>query len=66
MSGHIPSIAHVLQQSAAAHAAFVALQCGDTLNHALGAAFAVDPGFDFASQRHHWIASGAVIGAFAR
>jgi hypothetical protein len=58
--------AHVLQQSAAAHAAFVALQRGDTLNHALDAAFAVDPAFDFVSQWHHWITSGAVIGAFTR
>jgi hypothetical protein len=58
--------AHVLLQSAGAHVAFVALQRGDTLNHALDAAFTVDPAFDFASQWHHWITSGAVVGAFKR
>ncbi|ADG20915.1 HvfC/BufC N-terminal domain-containing protein [Paraburkholderia atlantica] len=58
--------AYVIQQPAAAHAAFVALQRGDTLNHALDAAFTIDPAFDFASQWHHWFASGAVVGAFKR
>jgi hypothetical protein len=56
--------AYVFEQSAAAHAAFAVLQRGDTLNHALDAAFAIDPAFDFASQWHHWITSGAVVGAF--
>lgn len=58
--------AYVLQQSAAADAAFVTLKRGDTLNQALDAAFAVDPAFDFAGQWRHWITSSAVVGAFKR
>ena len=48
--------------SAAAHAAFVALQRGSTLGEALDAAFAVDSGFDFASQWQAWISASAITG----
>ncbi|MGA7817229.1 putative DNA-binding domain-containing protein [Caballeronia sp.] len=51
-----------LVHSAAAHAAFVALQRGNTLNEALDAAFALDPEFDFASQWHAWISTSAITG----
>lgn len=58
--------AWVIEQSAAAHAAFVMLQRGTTLNDALDAAFEQDPTFDFAGQWQQWIANGAITGAFAR
>ncbi|PLZ02262.1 DUF2063 domain-containing protein [Burkholderia sp. WAC0059] len=52
----------VLIQSAAAHAAFVALQRGDTLDTALDEAFALDPEFDFARQWRAWIDAAAIVG----
>ena len=53
----------ILVHSAAAHAAFVALQRGKTLNEALDAAFALDPKFDFTSQWQAWISAVAITGA---
>ncbi|MDE1184797.1 DNA-binding domain-containing protein [Paraburkholderia sp.] len=50
----------VLVHSEAAHAAFVALQHGATLDTALDAAFALDPAFDFAAQWQRWIAAAAI------
>jgi hypothetical protein len=55
----------VLVHSEAAHAAFVALQRGKTLDEALDAAFALDPEFDFASQWHAWISTAAITGALS-
>jgi hypothetical protein len=52
--------------SEAAHAAFVALQRGMTLNEALDAAFAVDSKFDFAAQWQAWISAAAVTGIVRR
>jgi len=52
----------VLVHSAAAHAAFVALQRGSTLGEALDAAFAVDSCFDFASQWQAWISASVITG----
>nr|WKF61938.1 hypothetical protein HUO10_006470 [Paraburkholderia busanensis] len=52
----------ILVQSAAAHAAFGALQRGATLDVALDAAFAIDAGFDFPSQWRAWIAGAAITG----
>jgi hypothetical protein len=52
----------ILVQSAAAHAAFGALQRGATLNEALDAAFEIDAGFDFTSQWRAWIAASAITG----
>lgn len=49
--------------SAAAHAAFVSLQQGRTLNEALDAACEIDPCFDVAPQLQTWIATSAIIGA---
>jgi Putative DNA-binding domain len=54
--------AYVIEQSAASHAAFTALQRGSTLNDALDAAFAVDALFDFPAQWQQWIAHGVVTG----
>lgn len=51
-----------LVQSAAAHAAFGALQCGTTLNEALDAAFGIDAEFNFTSQWREWIATSAITG----
>ncbi|MGF7000944.1 HvfC/BufC family peptide modification chaperone [Paraburkholderia sp. GAS32] len=53
----------ILVHSAAAHAAFVALQGGKTLNEALDAALALDPEFDFTSQWQTWISATAITGA---
>jgi hypothetical protein len=58
--------AFVIEQSAAAHAACVALRRGATLNDALDAAFDLDGAFDFAGQWQQWIANGAITGAFAQ
>ncbi len=55
--------AAVIVQSAAAHAAFIALQCGRTLNDALDAAFALYTEFDFASQWRTWIETSAITRA---
>jgi hypothetical protein len=52
----------VLKQSAAAHAAFVALQRGGSLNDALDAAFEVDAEFDFARQWGEWVEAVAITG----
>ena len=53
----------ILVHTAAAYAAFVALQRGNTLDEALDVAFALDPEFDFASQWHTWISTSAITGA---
>ncbi len=55
----------VLIQSACAHATFLALQLGKSLNEALDLAFAIDPAFDFASQLRIWIAARAVTNVIA-
>ena len=52
----------IVAHSAAAHAAFVSLQCGHTLDEALDAAYDIDPRFDFASQLQTWIATSAITG----
>jgi hypothetical protein len=52
----------VLRQSAAAHAAFVALRRGESLNDALDAAFEVDAEFDFARQWRAWVGAVAITG----
>jgi hypothetical protein len=52
----------ILVHSDAAYAAFMALHVGKTLNHALDAAFELDPAFDFPSQWQSWITSRAVTG----
>ncbi|MCX4174073.1 MULTISPECIES: HvfC/BufC N-terminal domain-containing protein [Paraburkholderia] len=52
----------ILVQSAAAHAAFDALQRGATLNEALDSAFAIDAEFNFTSQWRAWIAASAITG----
>jgi hypothetical protein len=51
-----------LAHTQAAHAAFVALQGGATLDEALERAFAIDEQFDFASQWRTWIETGAITG----
>ncbi|WP_179405522.1 DNA-binding domain-containing protein [Burkholderia guangdongensis] len=56
----------VLVHAEAAHAAFVALQRGNTLAAALDAAFAIDPAFDFATQWRAWIAASAITGVAER
>jgi hypothetical protein len=53
---------YILVQSAAAHAAFDALQRGATLNEALDSAFKIDVEFDFTSQWRAWIAASAITG----
>ncbi|MGF6777467.1 HvfC/BufC family peptide modification chaperone [Paraburkholderia sp. GAS334] len=50
----------ILVQSAAAHATFIAMQLGKSLNEALDAAFALDPEFDFTSQWQKWISAAAI------
>jgi hypothetical protein len=52
----------VLAHSRAAHAAFVALTEGATLDSALAQAFDIDPAFDFGPQWRAWIDAHAVIG----
>jgi hypothetical protein len=52
----------ILVHSDAAHAAFMALQRGESLNQALDKAFALDPDFDFPSRWQSWIATQAVTG----
>lgn len=54
--------ATLLVQSEAAHEAFLALQRGETLNTALDIAFAIDEGFDFATQWRAWIDAVVVTG----
>ncbi|CAM2141598.1 putative DNA-binding domain-containing protein [Pararobbsia alpina] len=54
--------ATVLNQSEAAHCAFVALQGGRTLNEALDIAFAVDESFDFSRQWSVWTQALVVVG----
>jgi hypothetical protein len=56
----------VLVQSAAAHAAFIAMQRGRSLSEALDAAFALDPEFDFTSQWQKWISAAAITGPVIR
>lgn len=51
-----------LAHTQAAHAAFVALQGGATLDEALERAFAIDEHFDFASQWRTWIEASAITG----
>jgi hypothetical protein len=52
-------------QSAAAHAAFVCLLDGETLNEALEVAFDIDAGFDFIAQWRVWIEANAITGLAA-
>jgi len=52
----------LLTHTEAAHVAFGEIARGATLDEALDAAFAVDPGFDFARQWQAWIVSGAITG----
>ena len=54
--------ASLLIQSAAAHAAFVALGDGRSLNDALDVAFEVDHDFDFARQWQAWLSASAITG----
>lgn len=51
-----------LSHTHAAHAAFVALQRGETLDAALERAFSIDANFDFATQWRRWIETNAIIG----
>lgn len=51
-----------LPHTQAAHAAFTALQRGETLDEALERAFAIDENFDFATQWRTWIETGAITG----
>lgn len=51
-----------LSQTQAAHAAFVALQRGETLDAALERAFSIDDDFDFAAQWRTWIETNAIVG----
>jgi Putative DNA-binding domain len=53
----------VIKQSAAAHAAFVGLRRGESLNEALDAAFAMDAEFDFARQWQQWVGVSAITGS---
>lgn len=46
----------------AAHAAFVALRDGATLDDALAQAFDFDPAFDFGGQWRAWIEARAIVG----
>lgn len=57
--------ATVVRQSEAAHCAFLALQEGRTLNDALDVAFAIDEGFDFATQWRVWVDTCAVVRTLA-
>jgi hypothetical protein len=52
----------VLAHTHAAHAAFVALSEGATLDSALAQAFDIDPEFDFTAQWRVWIEARAIIG----
>jgi hypothetical protein len=52
----------VIDQSGAAHAAFIALQRGRTLNEAIDVALAIDAQFDISSQLQSWVTVGAVTG----
>ena len=56
----------ILVQSAAAHAAFAALQRGATLDEALDTAFGIDAEFNFTSQWRAWIAASAITGLAER
>lgn len=53
----------IIVHSASAHAAFVSLQQGQTLDEALDVACEIDPDFDIAAQLQTWIATSAIIGA---
>ncbi|HEY4804747.1 MAG TPA: putative DNA-binding domain-containing protein [Paraburkholderia sp.] len=52
----------VLAHTHAAHAAFLALRDGATLDAALAQAFHIDPAFDFGGQWRTWIEAGAIVG----
>ncbi|EIN03209.1 hypothetical protein WQE_00065 [Paraburkholderia hospita] len=52
----------VVDQSPAAHDAFLALQCGRTLNEAFDIALDADSSFDISMQLQLWISMGAVTG----
>jgi hypothetical protein len=52
----------VLVHTHAAHAAFVALRDGATLDNALAQAFDIDPAFDFGGQWRAWIEAHAIVG----
>lgn len=52
----------VLEHNEAAHAMFVALQLGATLDDALAQALALDAQFDFARQWRVWIETSALVG----
>jgi hypothetical protein len=51
-----------LAHTQAAHAAFIALQRGETLDAALERAFSIDEHFDFATQWRTWIETNAITG----
>ncbi|NIE66720.1 putative DNA-binding domain-containing protein [Burkholderia sp. Ax-1719] len=51
-----------LAHTQAAHAAFFALQRGETLDAALERAFSIDENFDFATQWRTWIETNAITG----
>ncbi|MBB3256117.1 hypothetical protein F4827_000943 [Paraburkholderia bannensis] len=51
-----------LVHTRAAHAAFIALQRGETLDAALERAFLIDDHFDFAAQWRTWIETNAITG----
>jgi hypothetical protein len=51
-----------LAHTQAAHAAFIALQRGETLDAALERAFSIDENFDFATQWRVWIETNAITG----
>jgi len=52
----------VIDQTQAAHEAFIALQNGCTLNEAIDTALRVDSAFDIAAQLRTWIAVNAITG----
>ncbi|RAR67006.1 putative DNA-binding protein [Paraburkholderia unamae] len=52
----------VLVHTHAAHAAFLALRDGATLDAALALAFDIDPAFDFGAQWRAWIEARAIVG----
>lgn len=56
----------IIVYSAAAHAAFVSLQQGQTLKEALDAAVEIDPCFDVVSQLQTWIATSAIPGSLTQ
>ncbi|CAB3749024.1 DNA-binding domain-containing protein [Paraburkholderia humisilvae] len=56
----------VVDQSRAAHEAFIALQGGRTLNEAIDIALGVDPCFDISTQLKSWIEVSAITGLATR